>query len=512
MVDRFDVPEPSHERVFILSLAPLAPETRNLIDGSLCEASTGQSFENSNPATGEVLGTCADGTREDMLRAIEAARRAFDESDWSVDHDFRKKCIRQLHEGMLEEREQLRAIVVREAGAPISLGSFMHVDGPIDMMSYWADLAASYSYETRMPDMPFLGQQHGRILRREAAGVVGAITPWNVPLYLNIAKIGPALASGCALVLKPAPDTPWSATHLGKIVRESTDIPAGVLNIVASSDHLLGEILSTDPRVDVVTFTGSTATGRRIMECAAPTLKKVFLELGGKSANIVLDDADFAAVLPMAAMTCVHGGQGCAITTRILIPRSRYDEALGTLKTAFENWSYGDPTDAANLQGPQISHRQRERVLAYIEKGKAEGARCLVGGGAPTGKLGEKGYFVEPTLFVDVDPDSTIAQEEIFGPVLCVIPYEDDDDAVRIANNSSYGLSGSVQTADVERGLAIARRIRVGTIGVAGAHWFHADTPFGGYKQSGIGRENGILGFEEYLETKVIAIPSGSGK
>ena len=491
-----------------MSLPPLAPETRNLIDGKLCEAENGQTFENSNPATGEVLGTCADGTRDDMLRAVAAARRAFDETDWCENHEFRAKCIRQLYEGMLEEREQLRAIVVHEAGAPISLGAFMHVDGPIEMMTYWADLAASYPYEKRLEDIPFLGRQHGRILRREAAGVVGAITPWNVPLYLNIAKIGPALASGCTMILKPAPDTPWSATHLGKIVSELTDIPAGVLNIVASSDHLTGEILSSDPRVDVVTFTGSTATGRRIMECAAPTLKKVFLELGGKSANIVLDDADLAAALPMAVMTCVHGGQGCAITTRLLLPRSRYDEGLEILKKAFENWNYGDPTNPANLQGPQISQRQQERVLAYIEKGKEEGARCLVGGGRPAGELGEKGYFVEPTLFVDVDPDSTIAQEEIFGPVLCVIPYEDDDDAVRIANNSQYGLSGSIQTPDVARGLAMARRIRTGTIAVSGAQWFHVDTPFGGYKQSGVGRENGVLGFEEYLETKVIAVPS----
>jgi aldehyde dehydrogenase (NAD+) len=490
-----------------MSLPELAPETRNLIDGALCEASNGNTFENLNPSNGEVLGTCADGTKDDMLRAVAAARRAFDESDWSENPEFRAKCVHQLYEGLLAEKEQLRSIVVHEAGAPLSLTTFMHVDDPIEMMSYWADLAGSYAYETRMTDVPFLGSQQGRIMRREATGVVGAITPWNVPLYLNIAKIGPALASGCSLILKPAPDTPWSATHIGKIAMEHTDIPAGVLNIVASSDHLTGEILSTDERIDVVTFTGSTQTGRRIMECAASTVKNVFLELGGKSANIVLDDIPLNAGLAMAPMTCVHGGQGCAITTRLLIPRSKYDEAVGMLKTAFENWNYGDPQNPANLQGPQISKVQQQRVLDYIEKGKQEGATCLVGGGKPAGDLGEKGCFVEPTLFVDVDPDSTIAQEEIFGPVLCVIPYEDDDDAVRIANNSSYGLSGAVQTNDVERGLAVARRIRTGTIGVAGAQWFNADTPFGGYKQSGVGRENGVMGFEEYLETKIIAVP-----
>src|SRR6185436_19174436 len=226
-------------------------------------------------------------------------------------------------------------------------------------------------------------------------------------------------------------------------------------------------------------------------------------------ANIVLDDADLAAVLPMGAMTCVHGGQGCAITTRLLLPRSRYDEGLAILSSAFEKWNYGDPTNPANLQGPQVSKRQQERVLGYLEKGKKDGARLLVGGGLP--KHLPKGYYVEPTLFADVDPDSTIAQEEIFGPVLCVIPYSDDDDAVRIANNSVYGLSGAVSSKSEERALGVAWRIRTGTISVNGGMWFNVDTPFGGYKQSGLGRENGEAGFEEYLETKVIGCsPAGA--
>jgi aldehyde dehydrogenase (NAD+) len=266
-------------------------------------------------------------------------------------------------------------------------------------------------------------------------------------------------------------------------------------------------MLSSDPRVDLVTFTGSTATGRRVMECASATVKKVFLELGGKSANIVLDDANFEKVLPTAAMTCVHGGQGCAITTRLLLPRSRYDEGVAIVKKAFEGWRYGDSTDPSVLQGPQISRRQQERVLSYIEKGRREGARLLVGGGKPD----RPGFFVEPTLFVDVDPGSTIAQEEIFGPVLCVIPFDDDDDAVRIANQTIYGLSGAVTSASEERALAVARRVRSGTLSVNGGAWFHVDTPFGGYKQSGVGRENGLAGFEEYLETKVIALPRKKG-
>jgi len=488
-----------------MALVDLNPETRNCIDGRLVEASNRATFENLNPATEEVLGVCADGTKEDMESAIAAARRAFDETDWAADPAFRRRCIEQLHTALVEEKEQLRSIVVHEAGAPVTLTPWMQIDTPIDMLAYWTEKAASHPYEQRMDPVPFMGRPQGRILRREPAGVVGAITPWNVPFYLNVAKIGPALASGCTVVLKPAPDTPWCATHIGRLAAERTDLPPGVLNVVASSDHGVGEVLTADPRVDLVTFTGSTATGRRVMECAATSVKKIFLELGGKSANVILDDADFASVLPGAAMTCIHGGQGCAITTRLLLPRARYEEGLAIVKAAFEGWRYGDPTDPAHLQGPQISKRQQERVLAYIEKGRREGARLVVGGGVPAHL--SKGFYVEPTLFADVAPDSTIAQEEIFGPVLCAIPFDDDADAVRIANDSIYGLSGSVTSASEERSLAVARRIRAGTIAVNGAQWFHVDTPFGGYKQSGLGRENGVQGFEEYLETKVMAVP-----
>jgi aldehyde dehydrogenase (NAD+) len=486
-----------------MALAELAPESRNLIDGELVDASDGNTFENVNPATEEVLGSVADGTRDDMERAVAAARRSFDESKWADDPAFRRKCLGQLYEGLLEEKEQFRSIVVREAGAPVSTTPFMQVDEPIEMVAYWAELAGSYEYEKAMSDVPFLGRPQRRILRREPIGVVGAITPWNVPFYLNLTKIASSIGAGNTCVLKPAPDTPWSGTHIGKVIAEKTDIPAGVIQIVASSDHSVGEVLSTDPRIDAVSFTGSTQTGRRIMACAAETVKKVFLELGGKSATIVLDDADFGKVCPAAAMTCIHGGQGCAIATRWLVPRSRYEEAVELMKTAFEAWNYGDPTNPANLQGPQVSRLQQERVLSFIEKGKAEGARCLVGGGKPE----RKGFFVEPTLFVDVDPNMSIAQEEIFGPVLCVIPYEDDADAIRIANDSKYGLSGVVQGRDEARSLRVARQIRTGTLAVNGGQWFHVDTPFGGYKQSGVGRENGVMGFEELMETKVIALP-----
>ena len=483
-------------------------ERRNLIDGELVEASSGATFDNLNPATEKVIGQCADGTKEDADAAIAAARRAFDETAWSTDHAFRKRCLTQLYEALGEAREELRAIVVAEAGSPVLLTYSVQVDSTINDMPYWAELAGSYAYEAAMSDIQFMGKSQRRILRREACGVVAAITPWNFPLYLNLCKVGPALAAGNTVVLKPAPDTPWSATQLGRLVAEKTDIPKGVVNIVASSDHAVGEVLTTDPRVDLVTFTGSTATGRRVMEAASRTIKKVFLELGGKSAHIVLDDADFATVLPGLAGVCTHGGQGCAIPTRLLLPRSRYEEGVELARSVFEKVPYGDPTQPGNLQGPQVSKKQQERVLGYIETGLKEGARLLTGGGVP--KHLPVGYYVEPTLFVDVDPGSTIAQEEIFGPVLCVIPYDDDDDAVRIANDSIYGLSGAVSAGSEERALSVARRIRTGTLSVNGGMWFSVDTPFGGYRQSGVGRESGRMGFEEYLETKVIGLPGAS--
>ncbi|HZU78442.1 MAG TPA: aldehyde dehydrogenase family protein, partial [Acidimicrobiales bacterium] len=337
--------------------------------------------------------------------------------------------------------------------------------------------------------------------------VVGAITPWNFPFFLNMAKLNPALAAGNTIVLKPAPDTPWSATLLGRIVNEETDIPEGVVNVVASSDHMVGEVLTTDPRVDMITFTGSTATGRRIMAKGADTVKKMFLELGGKSANIILDDADMASACAGGAMAvCVHAGQGCAITTRLLLPRSRYEEGVEIAAATQAAMGFGDPWDASNLMGPVVSAKQHERVMGYIEKGKQE-ARLVRGGNAPD----RPGYFIEPTLFADVDPKATIAQEEIFGPVLVAIPYEDEDDAVRIANDSIYGLSGGVVSADEERAIAVARRLRTGTVGVNGGVYLAPDVPFGGYRQSGLGREHGQEGFEEYLETKTVAIPNTPG-
>jgi aldehyde dehydrogenase (NAD+) len=307
-------------------------------------------------------------------------------------------------------------------------------------------------------------------------------------------------------VLKAAHDTPWSATMLGRVASQCSDFPAGVLNVLTSTaSGALGAMLTADPRVDVVSFTGSTATGRRVMESAAKTIKRTLLELGGKSAMIVLDDADFAQTLPAASNVCANAGQGCVLNTRLLIPRARYDEAITILEAVYRDVPYGDPSDPRNIMGPMINAAQRERVLAHIEKGKSEGARLVVGGGTPNDQT--RGYFIQPTLFADVRNDMTIAQEEIFGPVLVVIPFDDDDDAIRIANDSIYGLSGSVISASPARAIHVARRVRTGTMNVNGAFFFSANAPFGGYKQSGNGREMGVEGFEEYLETKTIAVP-----
>jgi len=308
-------------------------------------------------------------------------------------------------------------------------------------------------------------------------------------------------------VLKPAPDTPWCATVLGRLIAEETDIPAGVVNVVASSDHAVGALLSADPRVDQISFTGSTATGRRIMTAAAENLKKVFLELGGKSAFVILDDADLRGACATAAFTvCTHAGQGCAITTRLLVPRRQFDEAVESTAKVLSKLPAGDPTDPGTICGPLISDRQRQRVEGYIRLAAEEHGTVVTGGGRPEGF--DRGYFVEPTLIVGVDNRARVAQEEIFGPVLVVIPHDGDDDAVALANDSAYGLSGSVWSADRERAIGVSQRIRTGTIGINGGLWFSPDVPFGGYKQSGVGRESGVAGFEEYLETKSLAEPA----
>ena len=372
----------------------------------------------------------------------------------------------------------------------------------------WDDYLALFpklEWEKDYGDREGFGFVSHRKAVREPIGVVAAITPWNVPFYINVGKVIAALLAGCTVILKPAPDTPGLGAIFGELADEA-GFPPGVLNVIlGSAPALAGEMLVRDPRVDLVSFTGSTGVGKRIMEQGAATLKRVFLELGSKSAKIVLDDAPNFAMDVAQSMLVFHAGQGCAVQSRLLVPKSRYDEAVGILKQAYSGFegNWGEFDHPQHIMGPVISKVQMERVLAYIELGKQEGATLIAGGKERPDK--GTGFFIEPTCFANVSNDMRIAQEEIFGPVLVVIPFEDDEDAIRIANDSRYGLSGSVMSGNADRAEAIARRIRTGTMSVNGGMCIAGDIPFGGCKQSGIGREWGVEGIEEYLETKLIA-------
>ena len=485
-------------------------ESRMLIDGKLVEGQVG-TFANINPATEEVLGEVTDASTADMHCAIDAARRAFDETDWSTNRAFRKQCLLQLQSALEAEQEALREELIREVGCPRMVTHGPQLDLPLaDALTYPADLIDTYPWEVELGDamVQLTGQMNTRKVWREPVGVVGAIVPWNYPVEVTLHKLGQALATGNTVVLKPAPDTPFNATRIGRIIAERTDIPPGVVNVVTASDHFVGEELTLSPKVDLISFTGSTTVGIRIMEKGAATMKRLFLELGGKSAAIVLDDADLAVASMIGFGVCMHAGQGCATPTRMLLPRSRYDEGLELLKGIYETVGVGDPQLPETLCGPVISAKQRSRVVGYIEKGIAEGANLLVGGPEASAGL-DKGFYVTPTLFADVDNGMTIAREEIFGPVLVVIPYNDDDEAVRIANDSPYGLAGYVLSDSLDRSVAVARRLRAGSIGLNGGAPYGADLPFGGYKASGVGRQNGLAGFDQYLEIKSVAWPAG---
>ena len=473
------------------------------IDGKLVPGGSGR-YPTINPATEEVLGTAADGDAADMERAIGAARRAFDTTDWSTDTELRVRCIRQLRDAMKANIEELRELTIAEVGAPRMLTAMAQLEGPVDDLSFCADTAETYEWRQDLGIASPMGIKTRRTIAREAVGVVGAITPWNFPHQINLAKLGPALAAGNTIVLKPAPDTPWCAAVLGELIAEHTDIPPGVVNIVTSNDHAVGALLSSDPRVDMVSFTGSTNTGRAVMAAGAATIKKVFLELGGKSAFLVLDDADLGRAAAAAAVAVSrHAGQGCAFTTRLLVPRGRYDEAVAAAAEAMRAIPAGDPADPATVCGPLISARQRDRVQGYLDLAVAEGGSFACGGRRPPGLA--RGYFIEPTVIRGLTNAARVAREEIFGPVLVVLAHDGDDDAVRIANDSPYGLSATVWGADLDRVDRVVARLRAGTINVNGGVWYSADVPFGGYKQSGVGREMGLAGFEEYLETKLVA-------
>ncbi len=473
---------------------------RMLIDGRLVESGGRRTFASLNPATGEVLGYAPDASVADAEAAVAAARKAFDTTDWATNVELRIRCLEQLHRALVEHRADMGQLTTDEVGATPALLAGAQYDQPVAIVRYYAELLKNYPLTEDLGNIESRGMQHHRWVEKEPAGVVAAIIAYNYPNQLALAKLAPALAAGCTVILKSAPDTPLVTLALGELIANHTDIPAGVVNVLSGAAPEVGAVLTTSPDVDLVTFTGSTPTGRAIMAAASGTLKRVFLELGGKSAAIVLDDADFNTAAMFSAFSMVtHAGQGCALTSRLLVPRKHKDEIVELIKTNFGHVRYGDPNDPKTYMGPLISEKQRDKVDALVKRAVEAGATLVTGG-----EKKDPGYFYTPTLLADVDADSEIAQEEVFGPVLAVIAYEDDDDAVRIANNSIYGLSGAIFGGQ-DRALAMARRIRTGTFSINGGNYFSPDAPFGGYKQSGIGREMGEAGLEEFMERKTFA-------
>jgi betaine-aldehyde dehydrogenase len=461
-------------------------------------AGTG-TLEVRSPATDEVVGSVPDATSADMDRAVAAAREAFDHGPWPTMTPAERADVMTAVSAELQARtEDLTKLISLEMGAPYIFSMFGHVISATAVLDYYAGLAREYAFEEYRPGM--LGNS---IVRKEPVGVVAGIIPWNVPLFITMLKLGPALAAGATMVVKPAPETPLDAYVLAEVL-ESCGLPPGVVNIVPAGREV-GEHLVRHDGIDKIAFTGSTAAGRKIGAIAGEQLKRVTLELGGKSAAIILDDAVLDEVVPqLLPAALMNNGQACVAQTRILASRGRYDEVAEALAEAVRAFKVGDPLDPATECGPLVAERQRERVEGYIEAGKQAGARIAVGGGRPAGL--DRGWYVDPTLFVDVDNSMVIAQEEIFGPVLSLIPYGDEDEAVRIANDSDYGLSGSVWTGDVDHGVDIARKVRTGTYQVNLLD-MEFGAPFGGFKSSGVGRELGPEGLEAYLEHKSIYVP-----
>jgi aldehyde dehydrogenase (NAD+) len=445
-------------------------------------------------ATEEVMGRVPEGSPADIDDAVAAARAAF--GVWSsIDPEERAKCLRRIAEGLQGRMMDIATVVAQEVGMPVNLAMLIQAGLPIMTFSSMSDLVSGYGFEHQIGNS---------LIVREPVGVVGAITPWNYPLHQVAAKVAPALAAGCAVVVKPSEVAPLSAFILAEVI-DGAGLPPGVFNLVTGFGPVVGEALVGHRDVDMVSFTGSTRAGRRVGELGAASIKRVTLELGGKSPNVILEDADLAhAVRDGVAKAFLNSGQTCSALTRMIVPRSRLAEVEQLAVEAAQTYTVGDPLSPGTRLGPVASAVQRDRVRGYIRAGLDAGAKLLCGGAeAPDGH--ERGYFVQPTVFSDVDPDSVLAQEEIFGPVLSIIAYDDEAQAVAIANNTTYGLAGGVWAGDRDRALAVARQLRAGQVEVNGGA-FNPSAPFGGYKQSGHGRELGRFGLEEFLEVKSLQL------
>jgi betaine-aldehyde dehydrogenase len=447
-----------------------------------------------NASTEEVLGRIPEGSPADVERAVRAARRACE--SWAVTPAAeRASLLRRLQEGLKARTEEIARTITAEVGMPLGLCRTIQAGLPVTVMGSYAELLAAFPFEERVGNSMIL---------REPVGVVAAITPWNYPLHQIVAKLAPALAAGCTVVVKPSEIAPLNAFLLADVVHEA-GLPRGVFNLVSGTGLVVGEALVGHPEVDMVSFTGSTRAGKRVSELASRTVKRVALELGGKSASVVLEDADLARAVRSTVNSCfLNSGQTCNALSRLLVPRSRHQEAVRMAVETAASFTVGDPFGGQAKLGPLISAAQRERVRGFIRKGLEEGAEAVIGGPEPPPGL-DRGYYVRPTVFARVEPGMTIAREEIFGPVLSVLACQDEDDAVRIANDTMYGLAAAVWSADVPRAQAVARRLRAGQVDVNGGR-FNPLAPFGGYKQSGHGRELGRHGLEEFLELKSLQL------
>ncbi len=474
------------------------------IDGQFVPAVSGETFDSVNPFTGEPVAKVARGQATDVDKAVQAARRAFEHGPWpSMSGEARGEILTQLAQKIDEHSKELTKLMIEESGS-----TYRKAKGEVWLsgkhLAYFARLAKRET--TQKIEALSKDGVSQNLLVREPIGVCAQIIPWNFPLQMAIWKIGPALAAGNTVVLKPAEETPAVAMELAKLVAE-TDLPPGVLNIVTGLGEEAGAALSQHPQVDKIAFTGSTEVGKKVMHEASHGLKRVTLELGGKSANIILDDADLTLAVDGALYAAFfHSGQCCTAGTRLLLQEGIYDAFLNRFLERAKQIQLGDPAARETDMGPLVSKKQQERVLRYIELAKKEGARCVLGGGTPANPELKLGNFVEPTVFVDVENAMTVAQEEIFGPVVSVLKFKTLDEAVQVANDSPYGLSGAVWSQDAEKALEVARQLRTGTVWVNEYHLISEKAPFGGYKQSGLGRELGEEALHEYMEVKHIHV------